>query len=207
MLFAFLAVSVPAYATTAPKTVDVSWTRQLSAIQGGFADSSSARALGAAAPTAHDTSSAIDIRDFVLPDKGTGQLPTASDSISWLRIDLFNSTTTPAIVVDTLFLTIQVSNDGVASWVSCTPTSLFLTTTDSALGAAILEQESSNACFYVLRQRVGAVASGDLFFPIRSSATAITWQQIYGWPYMRLIVQSSDRTGRLDAKVTGFIPN
>jgi hypothetical protein len=196
----------PADATTKKQAVDVNWIQNRAANpHGGLADSTTTRALGAATPTAHDTSAAIGLMDFVLPEKGAGQLPTASDSIAWLRIDFYPSSATPTAGADTVNLTIQVSADGVANWVSCTPTSIFDTTTDSALGAIILEQATNNTFRYTLRQRVGAVAAGDVIFPLRSSSTAPTFQELFSWPYMRLVIQS-DRTGRYDARVTGFLP-
>jgi len=205
-LLLLFALSVPcfAHASVESITLPVNWSQNRAANPGGgLADSSEARRLGTATPVAHDTSSWIDISKLVMPEKGAGQLPTASDSISWLRIDFFPPKTTPTISLDSLYITIQVSNDGVISPVSCTPTTVFDITADGLLGAVILEQATTNTFYYVLRQRVGAVASGDLLFPIRSSSTAPTYQQIYGWQRMRIIVQS-DRTGPLDAKVRGF---
>lgn len=205
LLFAILAVPATTLAGAVPKTLDVNWQQNRAANpSGGLADSTTARALGSATPTAHDTSGAIPIGQFVVPEKGAGNLPTTSDSLAWIRVDFYPALPTPTVTADSIYLTIQVSTDGVRNWVSCTPTSVFDITADGLLGAVVLEQGTGNVFYYVLRQRVGAVASGDLFFPVRSSATAPTFQQIYGWPYMRVIVQS-DRTGRLDAKVRGFV--
>lgn len=205
-LAATLLLPTVSFAGTKKFAADVDWQQNRAAnFNGGLADSATTRALGSATPTAHDTSGAINLLPFVMPDKGTGQLPTASDSISWLRIDFFPVTSSPTVAADSIYFTIQVSADGVRNWVSCTPTSVFDTAGDGALAAVILEQGSSNAFRYTLRQRVGAVAAGDLIFPLRSSSTAPTYQEIFSWPYMRIIVQS-DRTGRYDALVTGFVP-
>lgn len=208
-LFATLAavlVAAPSHAITKKAAHDVNWAQSRAATPGGGqADSATARSLGAATPTAHDTSSAIDLLPFVMPDKGAGQVPTASDSLAWLRIDLYPDVASPTATADSIYLSIQVSADGIRNWVTCTPTSIFDTTSDSGLGAIVLEQGTGNTFRYTLRQRVGAVATGDLIFPLRSSVTAPTFQEIYSWPYMRLIVQS-DRTGRYDAKITGFVP-
>jgi hypothetical protein len=206
-LFAALAVAIfatPSQATTKKYVEEVNWTQARAANPGGgFADSITTRSLGAATPTAHDTSSAVSLLDFVMPDKGSGQVPTASDSLAWLRIDFYPETASPTAAADSIYLTVQVSADGIRNWVTCTPTSIFDTTTDSGNGAIVIEQSSNNTFRYTLRQRVGAVASGDLIFPLRSSATAPTFQEIYSWPYLRIIVQS-DRTGRYDAKLIGF---
>lgn len=203
LLFALFAIPALAHATPIPIERPVSWTRQIAAIPGGFADSASARAIGTATPTVHDTSSAIDMRDFVFPDAGTGALLVVGDTLYYARIDIYPAATAPTVAADSIYLTIQVSSDGVRNWTSCTPTRLFDTTTDSALGQIVLEQASTNAFYVVIGQRHGAAGSGGLMFPVASTATAPTWQQLYGWPFIRLIVQS-DRTGRYDAKVFGF---
>lgn len=209
LTWALLALSIsaiPALAVTKKTVVGMSWIQNRAAYNnGGLVDSTYTRALGSATPTAHDTSGAISLEQFVMPEKGAGQLPTASDSIAWLRIDFFPVATTPTVGADSIYFSVQVSADGLANWVTCTPTSIFDTTSDSGNGAVVLEQATNNTFRYTLRQRVGAVASGDLIFPLRSSSTAPTFQEIFSWPYMRVIVQS-DRTGKYDGSITGFVP-
>lgn len=199
-----LLVPLTAHATSQSKTVDVLWRQSQLAVPGGIADSSTARAVRSA--TAHDTSATIDIRQFIIPALEFGDGGSAVDSVSFLRIDLFPTGTGPAVVADTAFFAVQVSNDGVFSWVTCTGTSDFLGASDTPApdtpAGRVLEQGSSNT-FYITLSQISSL--GKAFIGNRSSATAPTWQQLYGWPYMRIIVQG-DMTGRYDARVTGFIP-
>lgn len=207
LLFAALALAtipLAAHAGTKLKVVDVNWRQTRLANPGlGYADSGSTRALGSATPTAHDTSTAVDLRQFVIPFEAQDGTTTV-DSLAWLRIDFFPTTTTPTVAADSVYFAIQVSADGVGGWI--TPTALANTDPAGDAGAGktvyTLEQSSSNSFFWVVSQQI---LLGKTFSPALSSATALTWIQLYGYPYMRFIMQS-DRTGRFDATVTGFIP-
>ena len=199
-LFA-LSLPLTAEATPQLKTIQVDWQQRSTSFVNLISDSASmktGRAVGTIQQA--DTSSVINIRQFIVPQGDFGDGGAAVDSISWMRIDVFPTAAHQAITADSLFLTIQVSNDGVASWVAATPTILFAGETGA--GGIILEQGSTNAFYLNIEQvtLLGSVLS--LQF---SSSTAPTWLQLYGWPYMRIICQG-DFTGRYDAKITGFVP-
>lgn len=205
-------LSLQATAGPRPYIWDVSWRSSLLTIPGGVTDSSDAGAVGTAA-LHYDTTTAIPLfapggPGWIIPgEMASGPLTTASDSLAWLRISFHPLTTAPTVASDSIYLRIEASEDGI-TWGATTPTSVFALTSsnsDTYNGAIILEQGTGNSYTYVLRQRVGATAAGAVFFPLTSSATALTWQQLYGVPYIRLIVLS-DVTGRYDAKISGFVP-
>jgi hypothetical protein len=128
--------------------------------------------------------------------------------LAWLRIAYHPIATTPTVAADSVYMTLQVSDDGI-NWITTTPTSTYEPAGLGSItnGADLLEIGSSNSFACVLRQRTGATASGSVFFKnAEPSGTAPTWQQIHGWTYLRLIVQS-DVTGRYDAHITGYTSN
>lgn len=202
------AVPTIASASGVPYVHNVSWRNSLAAVAGGYADSSDMGAVGTAAAH-YDTSVAIALFDqggpkWVLPDQPVQV--TANDSIPWLKIVVAPITTSPTVGADSIYLAIQASEDGI-TWHDTTPTSLFFVTSSSSNtfnGAQVIEQSSSNQFTYVIKQRISAANAGAIFWPIVSSATALTWQQLYGVAYIRLIVHS-DVTGRYDAKLYGFV--
>lgn len=211
LLLAVAALTAPAISQAAvsgtPKAIDVGWVQNRAANPApGRADSVAMRSIGTAVPTAHDTSTAIDIRRF-LPNAEFADGATAMDSLSYLRVELFPLVSTPTVGADTLFISFQVSMDGVTAWNTCTPTQDALGASDTpapdTIAERVLEQGTSNDFFVNLTQ---VAALGRVLLPARSSATALTTQQIYGWPYMRIIVQG-DKTGRYDAKVFGYVPD
>jgi len=209
---AMFAVAAPAYSEAVPKSFDINWRQARAANpNGGFADSAY---MATATGTVHaDTSTTIDLSQFVLPGKGAGNLVVVGDSLSWLKFEVFPATSSPTIAADSILVEIQVRMGGESGWQTTTPTVAFNATATNPPGARtanaayVLEQGSTNSFFYVIRQRLGAVASGDIMFPILSSSTAPTIQQLYGWKEARIIVSHGvNNTGRFDARVTGFVP-
>lgn len=203
----FLSLALPAQAGPHPQRFDVNWRNQLAGFSpSGIIDSTDAGAVGTAAQHV-DTSSAIAIGELIIPGElASGPVTTASDSLAWLRISFKPLATTPTVAADSIYLQLQVTDDGI-TWIDTTPTSVFAAaglSDASFTGAVLLETDSNNQFVAVLRQRVGATAGGAVFFPVASVATNPTWQQIYGFQYLRLIVQS-DVTGRYDATVQGFV--
>lgn len=142
-----------------------------------------------------DTSQTINIRQFALPP--AIPVVTASDTMSVFMVNLFPVGTSPTVAADTLAVLVQVSMDNV-SWTTAVATGPKISPVNG--GVAVLEMGTTNCFNYVIRHTMGGVTQS-VFSPLGTGPTA---NQIYGLPYMRLIVQG-DHTGQYDATITGFV--
>lgn len=182
-----------------PFKIDVGWHSSLSA--NFYSDGDSSDINYSAAAQRADTSMAIDLNGLMLPPAYTATT-AASDTVSWLRISFFPRSNRTTVAADSIYLAIQASENRV-DWTDTTPMRVFVATGIGAHdGEIVLENGATNTFFATVRQTAGG-ATVSVFAPPVSSNTEPTWGQLYGYPYIRLIVQG-DYTGHYDAEVRGF---
>lgn len=196
-----LAVLIPSLASAdrAPKRVDVGWHTSLAASSYTAGDSATINYSSGAQRC--DTSATIDIGQFVLPEVAQ---TSAVDSLGWLRIAFFPSSSATTATADSIGLNIQVSENG-TDWtsVSAFTRSFYAAGLNDNLGLIVLETGSSNQFTVAIRQSVGG-GTHSVYSQRDPATTAPNWLQIYGYPFMRIIVQS-DIAGTYDAAVTGLV--
>lgn len=148
-----------------------------------------------------DTTMTLDLRQFVMPGPPFTTV-TLSDSLAWLRFSMVPDGTSPTVAADTLHVITQVSDDNV-NWTTGIVTGPKISPVVATMGAAaVLETGTSNTFNYILRQIVGG-ATQSVFNYLGTGAP--TANQLYGYRYMRFLVQG-DHTGKYLCYVTGFVP-
>lgn len=194
LLFAVL-LAVPSVAHAAKlKTVPFGWHSSVG--EGYSQGDTSTVTLGGIESSAQkiDTTQTIDLRQFVPPPA----MPTItlSDTMGVFMVNLVPTGTSPTVAADTLAILVQVSMDNV-NWTTAVATGPKISPVNG--GVAVLETGTSNCFNYVLRHVFGGVTMSTFHW----LGTGPTANQIYGWPYLRLILQS-DATGRYAGTITGF---
>jgi len=203
-LFA-LCVPLAAEAGNKLKFWDAQFRNSCLACSGGFADSADAGAVGSAAQHV-DTTAVLDLLAWAIPE--ITPVITVNDTVSWLRVVFAPSNTTPTVAADSIYLAIQVSMNGI-TWIDTTPDDIFNVAglDDATFNGKLLQEPATGNMFHAtVRHNMGGVTGG-FFTPFALNATTTpTWMELYGWRYMRFLIQS-DVTGRYDLQVIGFEGN
>ena len=139
-----------------------------------------------------DTTSNILTTIFKQPPS-IGQSATADTALYGILLMTPTAGTTLAEGMDSIYVDMQVSMDGI-TWLTATPTQLFNVGTTHA-GAFYISQTSQNSIGVPIRQvhSLVAGATGDLLTAL-ATTTAPVAKGWFGYPLMRFIV-SSDANG------------
>jgi len=199
-LFALLAVAALAFPVVANAGLAQKWVSapvQWRTLGSGVAvDSSVFRTVGT--QTTYDTTAA-----FPLAQAELWEMPrvpdTAVDSTLYLAFHLYPTATTALTAdADSFLLVTQVSMDG-ASWVTVTPNQVFDATRPAGLrGAVFVENNSLNGFSEVYKNTIAITTIPSI---VLDGATAPTDLQMFGWRFVRWIVQTCGGQGEFSAFV------
>lgn len=153
-----------------------------------------------------DTTAAIELDGWAVPPStGARTVGTtlAVDSVLFAVFQLYPSVNANASV-DTFYINIQVSMDG-ENWLTTTPTGGagiigFNATGGSRAGAWILDNTAANCVGIHLKQAYATTGAPQI---VISGATAPTWNQLFGWRWIRFLVGSTN-TGCYKAQVAHY---
>ena len=144
-----------------------------------------------------DTTVAINLRQFVVP----GPTGTASDTVAYLRFQIYPVGTSPAVTADSITAVVQLSEDRV-NWTGTTYSGPYSASGTTPTSCIILEEGTSNNFNYVVREQLGSAG----LLMSGATSTAMNVLRTYGAKFMRLLL-TGDHTGQYAVDVTGFIPN
>lgn len=143
-----------------------------------------------------DTSAAIAATAlWAVPDFDVSAMDSTVWSILYIKGRTGASTTQGT---DSVYVDVQVSVDG-TNWVTATPTRAFITGTTHG-GLICLEQSGADS--YGIPLKIVRASTGlavNILGPA-GGATAPSWLQLWGWPYLRFIV-NSDCNGQFVGEV------
>jgi hypothetical protein len=146
--------------------------------------------------TTFDTTAAFPLNVCEVPENvNIGGNTAAIDSLPWFLFNVqptANASFTAA--ADSFGVVAQVSMDGV-TWVTATATRSFDATRAAGQQiATLVENNSSNGAGVLFKfQSIAPYAAGTAY--VQDGATAPSWINLFGWRYIRFLVQSCGATG------------
>jgi hypothetical protein len=150
-----------------------------------------------------DTTSTFSLREWEMPGPPYSTI-TLSDSLSYLKVDIYPVGSSPTVTADSIGVRLQVSQNPEQGWVNTVFTGPKISPLVTLMnGLAVLESGTSNCFTFTIRQVVGG-ATQSIFDWVGTGAP--TANQVYGYRYGRFIV-TGDHAGKYAVEITGFVPD